>query len=202
MSVANALFEAQPRLTVEISQLWPLQGDWTEEYYFALPDTNRLLELSEGVLIMPPHPTFAHQHTVGELYTSFKSFVKTRDLGVVLLAPLPVRLWMDLVREPDILFIARAHVDRINEQFVGPPDLVVEVISPSTRRTDRVDKFQEYARAGVDEYWIVDPEARTIEVFILQQGIYALLVKAGPGQKAYSQLLAGFEIGVDDVFAQ
>lgn len=202
MAAEDVLQEMQPRLVTEIAQLWPLRGEWTEEDYFALPDTNRLIELSQGELIMPPHPTYTHQRVVGKLYRRFDSFVETHDLGIILMAPLPVRLWLDMIREPDILFISHAHADRIGEQSVGPPDLVVEVISPSTRRTDRVDKFKEYARAGISEYWIVDPEARTFEVFVLQDGAYTLLVKAGPGEKARAQLLDDFAVAVDEVFAK
>jgi Uma2 family endonuclease len=90
----------------------------------------------------------------------------------------------------------------MGEQAYGPPDLVVEVISASTRRTDRVEKFVEYARAGVSEYWLVDPDAQAIEVFVLQDDAYVLLVKAGSGEKAHSKLLKGFEVDVDEVFAE
>lgn len=194
--------EAKPRLVTEIAELWPLQGRWTEADYFALPDSNRLIELSQGELIMPPHPTDTHRRIVGVLYRYLYEFVEANNLGTVRFAPLPVRLWPDNIREPDVLFVSHTHADRIGEQAYGPPDLVVEVISPSTRRTDRNDKFVEYARAGISEYWLVDPEAHTLEVFILQEGAYTLLVKAGPGQSAHSQLLAGSEIAVDEVFGE
>jgi Uma2 family endonuclease len=194
--------EALPRLVTEIAQLWPLQGDWTETDYFTLPDTNRLIELSEGQLIMPPHPTETHQRVVLSLVLAFQSFVEAHNLGIIRFAPLPVRLWPDKIREPDILFVSHAHADRIGEQAYGPPDLVVEVTSASTRRTDRVEKFVEYARAGIDEYWLVEPEVETIEVFVLEDGAYVLLVKAGPGGKAQSRVLEGFEIEVDTVFAR
>jgi len=201
MAVKNVRQETRPRWVTEIAQLWPRRGEWTEADYFALPDTNRFIELCKGELIMPPHPTETHQRVVGKVYKSFDSFVEAGDLGILRFAPLPVRLWPGLIREPDILFVSQAHADRIGEQAYGPPDLVVEVISPGTRRRDRNDKFVEYARAGISEYWIVDPEARTIEVFVLQDGAYTLLVKAGPGEKAHSQLLNGFEVAVDEVFA-
>jgi Uma2 family endonuclease len=202
MATYEVTEEAQGRLATEIAQLWPPQGEWTEADYFALPDTNRFIELSEGKLIMPPHPTNTHQQIVGTLYRHFYSFVEAHALGIVRFAPLPVRLWPDKIREPDILFVSHAHADRIGEQAYGPPDLVVEVTSASTRRTDRVEKFVEYARAGIGEYWLVEPEAETIEVFVLEDGAYVLLVKAGPGGKAQSKLLEGFEVEVDNVFAR
>jgi len=94
-----------------------------------------------------------------------------------------------------------SHAERIGEQVYGPPDLVVEVISSGTPRLDRGQKFLEYASAGVDEYWLVDPQAQTIEVFALEEGTYTLSGKFGPGEGARSQMLTGFEVPVDEVFA-
>jgi len=119
--------------TVEVAQLWPRRGQWTEADYFALPDTNRYVELSEGELIMPPHPTETHQRIVGNVYVMLRSFVEDHRLGTVRLAPLPVRLWPGKIREPDVFFVAREHRDRIGEQVVGPPDLVVEVEKATTK---------------------------------------------------------------------
>ncbi|HIE13033.1 MAG TPA: Uma2 family endonuclease [Desulfotomaculum sp.] len=201
MTINNATQEAHlSKLAVEVAQLWPPQGQWTEADYFALPDTNRLLELSKGELIMPPHPTETHQRIVGMLYRLIHSFVEEHDLGTVRFAPLPVRLWPGKIREPDILFVSKKHADRIGEQAYGPPDLVVEVTSPGTWRTDRLEKPVEYAQAGVSEYWIVDPDTRTMEVFVLRQGAYVLLGKWGVAEKARSELLEEFEVAVKEVF--
>ncbi len=188
------------KLTLEVAQLWPLRGQWTEANYFALPETNRYVELSAGEMIMPPHPTHTHQLTVGHLYRSLHTHVAERELGVVQIAPLPVRLWPDKIREPDVLFVSREHADRIGEQFYGPPDLVMEVLSPGTWRTDRLEKMVEYAQAGVGEYWMVDPEASTIEVFVLREHVYVLLDKWGIGETARSELLDGFEVVVNKIF--
>jgi len=192
--------DVQPRPTTQIVELWPFQGEWSEASYFTLPDTNRLIELSEGVFIMPPHPTETHQRILDALYAAMRSFVHEHDLGTIRFAPLPVRLWPGKIREPDILFVSRAHADRIGEQCYGPPDLVVEVLSPGTRHTDRGRKMLEYARAGVSEYWLVDPDAGTIEVYTLDEGVYAPLGRFGAGQKAHSHVLSGFEVSVDKVF--
>jgi Uma2 family endonuclease len=186
-------------LMVEVAQLWPPRGQWTEVDYFALPDTNRFIELSGGELIMPPHPTHTHQMIVLELATRMRAFVQKRDLGIVQIGPLPVRLWPGKIREPDILFVAKEHSDRIGEQAYGPPDLVIEVLSPGTRHTDRLEKMVEYARAGVREYWIVDPYGQTVEVFVLREGAYELLGKWGEDEEACSEVLAGFEVAVDEV---
>lgn len=187
------------KLALEVAELYPPQGEWTEEDYFALPETNRYVELSGGKLMMPPHPSNRHQRAVLELAVRLRQFVRERDLGEVRIAPLPVRLWPGKIREPDIFFIAKEHVDRIGEEVVGVPDLVVEVVSPSTERIDRVEKFAEYAQAGVREYWLVDLEEVTVEVYVLREGAYILRGRSTRGQAAGSQLLSGFEVPVDDV---
>jgi len=182
-----------------VVQLFPPQGQWTEADYFALPDTNRYMELSEGKLVMPPHPTHRHQFAVLRLAVRLDAFVRRHNLGEVCIAPLPVRLWPGKIREPDIFFYLKEHVDRIGEQVCGVPDLVVEVVSPSTVRVDRREKFQEYAQAGVQEYWIVDPERGAIEVYTLTNGVYQPLGVWYRGEKARSALLEGFEVLVDDI---
>ena len=149
---------------------------------------------------MPPHLTRSHQAALQEFYVQLRAFVDEKDLGEVYVSPLPVRLWADKVREPDVLFMSGRHADRIAEQFFGPPDLVTEVTSPSTRRTDRTEKTREYARAGITEYWITDPEARTVEVFVLKGHRYELLGKWVAGGGARSSLLPGFEVAVESLF--
>ncbi|MBI3330003.1 MAG: Uma2 family endonuclease [Nitrospinae bacterium] len=190
----------KPRPAIEVAELYPPQGEWTEANYFALPDTNRLLELSKGELIMPPHPTRSHQAAVQRFFVRIDTFVQERDLGEVYITPLPVRLWPGKIREPDVLFMAREHRERMAEQAFGPPDLVMEVLSPSTRSTDRVEKFAEYAQAGIPEYWIVDHDARTAEVFVLRAGVYELLGKWGADETAHSALLESFQVHVGDLF--
>lgn len=194
--------ERKNELAVEIAELYPPQGQWTEKEYFVLPDTNRYVEFSEGRLIMPPHPTYRHQETLKRLFLRMNAFVENHKLGVVEVAPLPVRLWPGKIREPDIFFIAKEHADRIGEQFCGVPDLVVEVVSPGTYHTDRLEKFLEYARAGVKEYWLADPEECTIEVYILREGAYALLGKWEARELAHSQLFESFAVAVDEVFGR
>jgi Uma2 family endonuclease len=128
-----------------------------------------------------------------------RAFVQKRNLGIIQIGPLPVRLWPGKIREPDILFVAREHSDRIGERVYGPPDIVVEVLSPSTRQVDRHEKFYEYAKAEVGEYWMVDPDALTIEVFVLRGGAYELVGKWSKGEEAHSEILAGFKVAVDEV---
>lgn len=190
----------QPRWTTEVAQLWPPQGQWTETAYFELPDTNRIVELSEGELTVMPPPSFTHQRVLDNLYSLLKAFVQEHALGVTAFAPLAVRLWPGKIREPDILFYAEQHLERIGVLVSGPPDLAVEILSPGTRQVDRQEKFFEYAQAGIGEYWIVDPEAKTIEVYALVEGAYELHDRGRPGAQAASRLLSGFAVNVADVF--
>jgi len=194
--------EAKDReLTTEIADLFPRQGEWTERHYFSLPDTNHLMELSNGRLIMPPHPTFRHQMILQQIYRALADFVEAEELGTVMLAPLPVRLWPGKVREPDVFFVAKEHADRIGEQQCGVPDLVVEVLSWGTRDTDRGEKYLEYAQAGVREYWVADPEEQTVEVYVLQGQTFELHDKFASGDRLASPLLTGFNASVDELFA-
>jgi len=183
-----------------IAELFPPQGEWTEGDYFALPDTNRIVELSEGRLIVPPHPTRSHQIAVEQFYLRLYHFVSEKGLGEVHIAPLPVRLWPGKIREPDIFFLSKEHADRAGEKVFGAPDLAVEVLSPATEQTDRGEKFFEYARAGIREYWIIDPEARRIEVYTLRRSVYQLKERYKSGERACSELLSGFEVEVDEIF--
>jgi len=120
-------------------------------------------------------------------------------------APLRVRLWPGKFREPDIVFIHRDHADRIGEEYWGVPNLIVEVISPRTPKSsdtehvDRGEKFFEYARGGVQEYWLVNPTSCTIEVYVLLDGVYHLLSRWGNGEVARSKVLNGLEVPVEAV---
>lgn len=183
-----------------VAEFYPPQGQWTERDYFALPDTNRYVELSEGRLTMPPHPTRSHQVAVLELAVRLRAFVRERDLGEVHIAPLPVRLWPGKIREPDILFLSKAHADRAGEKVYGVPDLVVEVVSPETEQADRGEKYFEYSKAGVREYWLVDPYERKIEVYALRENVYHLTERFKSGEVVRSEFLSGFEMNVDEIF--
>jgi len=191
--------QAEDRV-LEIAGLFPRQGEWTEEDYFRLPETNKIIELSEGRLIISPSPTPRHQKISSKLHLLMGSFVLSNNLGEVCYSPLDVRLWKGNIRHPDIAFMSNKHRKRITNKFWGIPDLALEIISKGNEKQDRVEKFEEYEKAGIPEYWIVDPFQQTIEVFILENGSYILLGKFGIGEMAYSKLLDGFQISVNSVF--
>lgn len=188
----------------DIALLYPEQGQWSDEDYLAATEsTNRLVELSDGVVEVLPMPKTSHQAIVQYLNGLLLAFVVTRKLGRILFAPLRVRLWPGTFREPDIVLMLAKHSGRIGEDFWDGADLVMEVVSGSAedRQRDLVNKRREYARAGIDEYWIVDPKERAITVLKRKGKSYVVHQSAKAGQQAASALLRGFEVDATDVFA-
>jgi Uma2 family endonuclease len=156
--------------TWDIARLFPCQGAWSETEYLAL-DTNHLVEYSHGIVEVLTMPSDKHQSILGYLYTVFLAFaVKTG--GKVLFSPLCLRLWPGKIREPDMLFLASASDARRQSQVWTGADLVVEVVSPDDPARDLITKRQEYAQAGIAEYWIVDPRSDTVLVLHLQGTAY------------------------------
>ena len=183
----------------EIAYLFPPQGRWSEEEFLTL-DTNRLVEFTHGAVKVLPMPTTFHQLIVGHLYGLLSSWCILRKLGTVLFAPMPVRLRGGRYREPDILFMLSAHAGRIKKNFWHGADLVMEVVSDDDLRRDFLTKRAEYARAGIPEYWIVDPQHSTISVLHLKGTRYAVHGKFTLGEQASSKLLPGFAVDVQTVF--
>jgi Uma2 family endonuclease len=181
-----------------VALLFPPQGHWTEADYLAL-GTNHLVEFSAGVVEVPEMPTDRHQAIVAFLFSRLLAFVSGGDVGTVRFAPLPVRLWPGKFREPDVVFMQKQHASRITEPYWEGADLVMEVVSPGTRRTDCLIKVREYAEAGVPEYWLIDPEESRIAVYVLSGSSYREHGVGKPGETLSSVALTGFELAVDDV---
>lgn len=186
------------RPTWEIALLFPDQGHWSEEEYLDL-DSNHLVEFTDGKIEVLPMPTFSHQRIALWLLHRMQTFVESRDLGEVLIAPLPIRIAPRVYREPDILFLAKEHAGWEEEQCSAGADLVVEVVSPSNKKRDLVQKRSEYARAKIPEYWIVDPNDGTVRVLNLKGRSYEER-KYSSGDQAASQVLDGFQVNVADLF--
>jgi Uma2 family endonuclease len=193
----------EPEPAWEVAYLFPAQGQWSEEEYLALQG-NRLVEFSDGVLEVLPMPTTSHQLLVLYLYGLLLSFTTARDLGIVLVAPLRVRLWRGKIREPDIVFMAKEHADRVGEDYWKGADLVMEVVSDDeeSRRRDLVTKRREYARAGIPEYWIADPREGRITVLRLAGKRYVVHGEFPRGTTASSHLLPGFTVDVTEALSQ
>ncbi|MBI5052073.1 MAG: Uma2 family endonuclease [Chloroflexi bacterium] len=183
----------------------PLQGQWTYDDYLRLPNDHNRYEIIDGTLYISPSPAYTHQYTVGEVLLQIANFLDQHKLGIVLPAPFEVHL-SDKTRpvQPDVLFIANERKPESNAQvFKGAPDLVVEVISPSSLRLDQHIKFGAYEQAKVREYWLVDPKTRSVEVYSLpKEGPeYVLLGQFSNNEKMKSAVLDGLEIEVSSLFA-
>src|ERR1051325_9545435 len=126
---------------------------WTYEEYYALDDDQRY-EIIDGELLMAPAPDTWHQAWLGELYLIFGSHVRAQKIGKVLLSPVDVVLDRENTVQPDIVFVAAGQLGIIQRRAIfGVPDLLVELVSPSSVRRDRYEKKALYASFGVKEYW-------------------------------------------------
>jgi len=175
---------------------------WTfDELAAELPESNLPTELWDGELVMSPARSFLHQEIVARLYKALDAWVTRHRLGKTGIAPLDMVLTSRRATQPDLVFIANARLGIVKERLMGAADLVVEVLSPGTRRRDRIDKRDLYEQHGVREYWLVDPEARTVEVLSLLAGTYQLAGRWHPGEQAESKILKGFKVSVSSLFA-
>jgi len=191
-----------PTLTLPPTKTWPKQGEWTYEDYLALPDDGRRYEIIEGVLYMVNAPNIDHQFTVMEISFQIKQYLVEHPLGYVLTAPFEVHL-SESARpvQPDVLFIRTDHFPGSGASFFdGAPELVVEVLSPSSIRTDQVLKFTVYEQAGVAEYWIADPKTRSVQVYTLSGKEYALLNTFTQEDVLESRVLEGLKIETRTLF--
>jgi Uma2 family endonuclease len=184
-----------------LAESFPRQGDWTEAAFLSLP-TKRPVELVDGTLEFLPMPTLSHQMLVFLFARWLSEFVEQRHLGIVNVAPCPIRLWAGRLREPDVFFVTRQRIVSSDEPPNGA-DLVAEVLSPGKENRDRdlIEKAADYAKAGVAEYWIIDPENNTVQVRILEAGSYRVTGPFTRGQSAASVRLPGFTVDVAALFA-
>jgi Uma2 family endonuclease len=163
------------------------------------PDDGMRREIVQGELSVTLAPTPIHQLVVVDLVLRLGNFVQDHRLGRVLTSPVDIRLFANDVVEPDIVFIPAEREALLLGKFIdGLPELVVEVLSPSTRAMDLVHKRALYARAGINEYWIVDPENQTVLIHQLDGGIYSPIFDDKGNPK--SHVLEGLEIDVAELF--
>jgi Uma2 family endonuclease len=183
---------------------WPEQGAWTYDDYLRLPDDGNRYEIIEGVLYMVNAPGYDHQYAVHQLSVALELWVREHPGGVVLTAPFEVHL-SEASRpvQPDLLYIVAERKPEPGARFCeGAPDLIVEVLSPGSVRLDRLVKFDAYERAGVHEYWIVDPATHSVEVYALgDDDVYALSGQFCAEDAARSPLLAAFSLEIQSLFA-
>lgn len=174
----------------------------TYQDYLKLQGEQRY-EVLEGELTMVPAPGAPHQVVLANLNDTLRAFVKLHNLGMVLFAPLDVILAEDSIVQPDLLFIRKDRLAILKTEGVrGAPDLVVEVLSPSTAHHDRGVKRSLYGRHGVQEYWLVDPQEQTVEVACLRDGALETVRVEHVGANVRSLLFPDLVLPVCDLFQQ
>ncbi|MFL6246270.1 MAG: Uma2 family endonuclease [Thermoanaerobaculia bacterium] len=170
----------------------------TYEDYCLLPDDGRRHEIIDGEHYVNPSPNMKHQTASINLATALWTHVRQHRLGRVFSAPFDVVLTYFDVVEPDIIFVSASRTDILTESHIkGAPDLVVEILSPSTRAYDEVVKLKRYDAMGITEYWIVDPERQTVRIYRRTSGGYAL---APAAERIATPLIPGFSLALRDIF--
>jgi Uma2 family endonuclease len=156
----------------------------TYEEFLAWADEDTWAEWVNGEVLLLTTASDRHQDLADFLTALLRHFVEAHQSGIVRSAPFQMKTGPDLPgREPDLLFIAATHLNRLKHTYLdGPADLVVEIMSPESRARDRGEKFYEYEQGGVREYWLLDPIRRQAEFYSLgPDGIYRLLAVDNDG---------------------
>ncbi len=170
--------------------------------YAELPDDGKRYEILDGELAVTPAPTTRHQKISRRLHFLLYTELELQGRGEVYNAPVDVVFDDHTVAQPDLAFIAATRSAIIEEKFIrGAPDLVVEILSPSTRRRDVLVKAALYARFGVTRYWIVDPAIDRIDMLVLRDGVYATEARVDAPAVARPEAFDGLAIPLADVFA-
>ena len=182
----------------------------TYEAYLAMPEMKQRYEIIDGELIMSPSPLPIHQWIAANLFRLLDAEIRGRQLGVVLFAPLDVVIHQTPLRtrQPDLLFLSAERSGILGaEQLQGvpllahAPDLVIEILSPANTRRELDAKIEDYQSIGVNECWIVSPEAHTVELVQLSHDAITPLDIFGQGMTVRSEVLAGCKVTVEAIFA-
>jgi excisionase family DNA binding protein len=171
-------------ITKEKRPAYGSQAGYTYEDYVRIPDEpGYRYEVLEGFLVRDPSPGFTHQRVVRELGCQLMAYFNEVDPeGEFIFAPLDVTLTDRNVVQPDLVFVSSDRLDIICEERIdGPCYLVVEVMSPASRRRDRLQKMEIYRKAGIPHYWLADTEEKTLEAYSLRGGVYALVAAGEAG---------------------
>jgi Uma2 family endonuclease len=167
------------------AQAAPLRMSYEE--FLAWADEDTLAEWVDGEVVMTSPASRRHQQIADFLSGVLGVYVQFRNLGVVLSAPFQMKL--ENGREPDLLFVRQENLDRLQETHLdGPADLAVEIISPESESRDRGDKYAEYARGGVLEHWLIDPEEKWADFYQLREGHYTSILSGKEGRYESAQV--------------
>jgi Uma2 family endonuclease len=177
----------------------------TYDDFVLFPDDGKRHELIDGVHYVTPSPNTRHQRILGKLYLAIGNYLETNPIGEVFFAPLDVVISHFDVVEPDLLYMSRERAASVSvpEHIRGVPELVVEVASKSTRKRDQTIKRALYERAGVSEYWIVDPDKDGVRVYRNSAGAFdkPIELRVESGGTLTTTLLPGLEMSLERIFA-
>lgn len=175
---------------ITVAELFEMELE--EGYYY---------ELLNGHIVKKQAPSPMHQEAVSNINWFLNNFIREKDLGKVYTSPIDVFFDKYNNTQPDILFIKKERLFIVTEHGIeGHPDLIVEVLSPSTYRNDRVGKMQLYCEFGVSEYWIVDPNNKAIEVYSLENNAYKMAFIAVETGEITSNILTDFKMDIEKIF--
>ncbi len=179
-----------------------LKEKHTVEDYEALPEGSPY-QLIDGELVMSPAPNPWHQETLKRLFIEFFKAIEEGKLGKVFFAPVDVHLDKENAFQPDLVVLFKQNMHKLTAKGIeGAPDIVVEVLSPSTAYYDLKKKKEVYERRGVKEYWIVDPEMEEVEVYINDGGNFRLFSKAKKEGRVKSQVIDSLDIEIKELFKE
>jgi Uma2 family endonuclease len=204
--LADRLLEAYNQLVSEdhAMQGAPERLRMTYDDLLALPDDGLRHELIDGEHLVTPSPIPAHQFIVGNLHFIIATYLQKHRVGVVAFAPFDVVFTPYDVVEPDLIYFSSERFKAVvtDKNAQGPPDLAIEILSPSTRRRDEVLKRRLYERMGVAEYWVVDPELEAIKVYRQAEGKYQKAAELSREERGVltTPLLPGLELSLDAIF--
>jgi Uma2 family endonuclease len=186
----------------EAAYFFPPQGRWSEETFLQF-HTNQMAELVDGRLEILPMPTWLHQLILEFFFDRFREHVRGKNLGgKTLMAPLPTKLFPGTIREPDLLYVCPENLPADIRGYPHKIDLAIEIVSEGAEahKRDYEDKRVDYAKAGVAEYWIVDPQVRIVTVLTLRGSEYDVAQECHAGETANSLLLPGLAIVTSDIW--
>jgi Uma2 family endonuclease len=177
-----------------------IQKKYTYNDYLLIEDEKRY-EVMKGELIMVPAPFTIHQRISSKLNFIISKYVNEKNLGEVFYAPTDVVLAEDIVVQPDILFISNKRLDIIKDAAImGSPDLIIEIVSPSSASYDTIEKRDVYEKYGVKEYWLVFPQEKAVEVLAIEKGIYKEFCKARKTGIVKSNVIEGITVEIKEIF--
>ncbi|HUP62708.1 MAG TPA: Uma2 family endonuclease [Thermoanaerobaculia bacterium] len=175
----------------------------TYEDYVNLPNDGKRYEIIDGELYVNPAPNTKHQRVVGNIWFALESYFREHRIGEVLSSPIDVVLSSTNIVEPDLIVILAENAIITERNIQGAPDIVIEVLSDSTRRIDEIAKRKLYERYGVSEYWIADPVIDTAKIYRRGASGFDRVAEISleTGGAITTPLLPGFTLAIHEVFA-